>query len=287
MFLAALLTVAAHANPVDLGVFVDGSWDAEGLLIYAALLVPSALIEALIVWAALPAFGARAVFGTVFLVHLVSYPLTVLFFHLIGPMAEVIPIFLEAGCYLAIFRRVAHRVDRPIAPTRARCLVMSAEANFITFILGAVIVLPFASDSAHAPSHARSDLRALATAIQAYAADHGAYPPRLESVTTPQPYLSTLWLDLYMPAESQAAYRYLSFGSPNDARGGFLCSSLGPDGDLDITSSLVSALLASSESEGIRIDLLLMPRAFDPTNGTRSDGDIFRLSGPIAPLRPR
>lgn len=70
-----------------------------------------------------------------------------------------------------------------------------------------------------------------------------------------------------MPAD--APYRYTT-----DAAQMYLLQSTGPDADYDLTeeSPEIQSLLA-----GNYIGALLPPYEYDPTNGTFSNGDVFRL----------
>lgn len=154
-------------------------------------------------------------------------------------------------------------------------------------------------------SRARSDMRTLATALESYAVDHGAYPawsvdpavnafaglerpphyfrniptfrlnsdaPGLHTLTTPTAYVPMYPGDRFAPVKD-APFAYRASPDPAGSPGWILWSP-GPDGDYDITLDNVAALY--NPAERVPSDALI-GLSYDPTNGNPSDGDVFRV----------
>lgn len=123
----------------------------------------------------------------------------------------------------------------------------------------------------------KADLRSIATAIETYYADHGAYPPMIEKdafpvsyLTTPFAYLSDKsYLDPFAQDENETC-TYLLL----DNKSFWIVISCGPDGDKD----LILQKITQNENLKQRDDLrrFLSEFAYDPTNGLTSNGDVFR-----------
>ena len=142
-------------------------------------------------------------------------------------------------------------------------------------------------------SRAKSDQRSLAVALEAYYVDNNSYVswatgdqgvnnflpagsasrgrptfrrpsaggPR--TLTTPLAYSEQLYPDPFAP-DNGAVYSY--YCDPN----GWILLSAGPDGDYDIDpQKLYNSSVPQPSTE-------LLSKSYDPTNGTVSDGDIFR-----------
>jgi type II secretory pathway pseudopilin PulG len=139
-------------------------------------------------------------------------------------------------------------------------------------------------------SHAKSGMRDLATAIEAYRIEHGVYPPWVPatdpvainagvemvgdlpsfrsiggSLTTPTAFIDAYPRDWF--TRNRASYVYYS------DQGGWILVSPCWDRDYDIDPRRDYDSQISQPTE------TLLQRAYDPTNGTRSGGDIFRISG--------
>lgn len=152
-------------------------------------------------------------------------------------------------------------------------------------------------------SRARSEMRTLATAIEAYKVDHGAFAaarPMIDDfgrrsddeqravqeagalglrtvewgqrgccgVTTPVAYVSELPIDPFAPV------RGLSFLYLADENG-FILVSPGPDRDYDIGDP--AKVYDSSIQQPSAYLLAGGPWTYDPTNGTISNGDVWRV----------
>lgn len=136
-------------------------------------------------------------------------------------------------------------------------------------------------------SRAQSDLRTIVVGLEAYHVDRNRYPPtpmaslsdrflRLRFLTTPVAYISSLPLEVFT-RDKRETYAYWSSNlsdatkeSPvyyylpeeNKKRGRWSLFSRGPDLDYE--------LAVEEGGSGLLI-------AYDPTNGTTSNGDIMRF----------
>jgi type II secretory pathway pseudopilin PulG len=132
-------------------------------------------------------------------------------------------------------------------------------------------------------SKARNDLRILSQSLQEYYSDYGAFPKSDISsggarglpirgfisavLTSPVAYIPNLPLDPFSPKRSVYSY----FTGATSTTQLWILISAGPDNDYDI------------DSEGISGRNLLEPAAllkklsYDPTNGAKSSGDLWRL----------
>ncbi len=175
----------------------------------------------------------------------------------------------------------------------------------IAAILIAIVLPNFIGSDHRRPrvSRAKADMRSLATAIEAYFVDYDAYPPWTQSsyriswyssvpapsfdsrasITTPIAYIFSLPSDPLSPDENNRdTYAYWSCDTD------YLTWSCGPDGDFDIyhPDLEAKALSTNVNSKGTTYTLLdikaaeayLLPLTYDPTNGTESDGDVWRSS---------
>ncbi len=151
-------------------------------------------------------------------------------------------------------------------------------------------------------SRARSDMRSIGLALEAYRADHGSYPAytfdrresidpgsaaefervhgriptlraragtQLATLTTPTPYLTEPFpADRFLERQFRnSTYAYWTDGD------GWIIWSPGPDGKYTITGpeTLYSSAIAQPS------ELLLITFTYDPTNGTVSPGDLWRV----------
>lgn len=138
-------------------------------------------------------------------------------------------------------------------------------------------------------SRAKADLRTLAIGLEAYYVDNNRYPPstlvprflRLRPLTTPISYISSVPTDVFQSTDSGSGpWRRVgnfAYGSmPIDEESRWALASDGPDRDSDHGNIQFYP--------GYSPDLWDNPASgydftrYDPTNGTVSDGDIWRLS---------
>lgn len=148
-----------------------------------------------------------------------------------------------------------------------------------------------------------TEMRALQTAIESYAIDTNMYPacslnaaenfygkyqqaapqlanvptfrfggfPGLMSLTTPIAYMVSMPRDSFAPAGATYAF-YSKPGLKKDS--GWIMWSPGPDGKYDINSGNIEhAYMHTAETPSD----LLVGLTYDPTNGTKSNGDIWRM----------
>ena len=169
-------------------------------------------------------------------------------------------------------------------------------------VIGFGVVLHNLRSSTRAPvSMVKNDMRSIAVAIETYYVDHNRYPdpgPPLSryrmhlrklretgglnlpsaptSITTPIAYLLVQLADP-LSHEGELPFVYFASG-PN-----WILVSAGPDGDYDLDPRELDWELSNPE---IRLTLALSPSNYDPTNGTSSSGDVWRLKDGALPNNP-
>ena len=138
-------------------------------------------------------------------------------------------------------------------------------------------------------SRVKSDLRTIALALEAYQGDQNIYPPttmkplflRLKPLTTPIAYITTVPQDVFKARDVDAGPWQLmgnyAYGAmPTDAESRWALASVGPD----LQPNFYPIMLYPGWSENIwenpasGCDYI----RYDPTNGTLSIGDIWRVS---------
>lgn len=177
----------------------------------------------------------------------------------------------------------------------------------IIAILAAIAVPNFLEAQVRAKvARAKADLRTVSTGLETYRVDYNGYPDmftRIRVITTPISYISSLPKDVFRLQEAQGTrpwaqgtYRYGAM--PLDAASRYVLASVGPDTDID---TYFNASADSENSDNWEPDnqaLRLYPGfskelistgatvnsaeflyiVYDATNGTISNGDIFRMS---------
>ena len=144
------------------------------------------------------------------------------------------------------------------------------------------------------PSRAKAEMRNIATALETYYIDNNEYPPAIDEkgniipygedgvsegytsscLTTPIAHLPSLPTDPFHDA-GDGYYRYATNGASC-----WIMSSNGPDRDTDLgLSDYFSKDVACSDVYSVTFSRHFSDEIYDPTNGTTSNGDIFR-SGP-------
>lgn len=171
----------------------------------------------------------------------------------------------------------------------------------IISILAAIAVPSFLDAQHRAKStRAKSDLRSLTTAVEAYRVDHGKYAPcaadfdglgnpggggGIPHFTTPVAYIvSGSTLDIYVgrpnPGRTRSLthYGYLSRTADNyalpasaDSATWYILISNGPD-----LNSEADKIRAAIDADSI---LAFVDTIYDPTNGIISDGNLYRANG--------
>lgn len=171
-----------------------------------------------------------------------------------------------------------------------------------------VFFLPFIADELRGASHQRpltsrviADLRSLATGIESYYVDHDAYPAfavvpdrkvlgsldkeygdglllptfavmdrngaPYRHLSTPVSYIPTYFIDPFVESPS-STYCYW----PDPTNSGWIAWSAGPDGDFDLTYDFVETTYNPRTG-----DKPFYYLRYDPTNGSTSSGDIYRV----------
>ncbi|MCX7047224.1 MAG: DUF4190 domain-containing protein [Candidatus Sumerlaeota bacterium] len=144
---------------------------------------------------------------------------------------------------------------------------------YIPFLL--VMILPnfFVANTAAKGARAQADLRVLSVALEAYYVDANAYPDRLSQLTTPVAYMNSLQKDPFDSGAGMSnAYSYSSVMI--GGKSFWVVWSPGPDNQPNLRPQDVAGYSATEKS----LKNQLLKRSYDPTNGTRSPGDIIRTN---------
>jgi prepilin-type N-terminal cleavage/methylation domain-containing protein len=183
----------------------------------------------------------------------------------------------------------------------------------IIAVLASIAVVNFLEAQVRSKvARAKSDMRAMSLGVEAYAADYNGYPDiftRIRVITTPVSYLSQVPRDIFrlqagIDSTSPWRQHYYRYGAmPLDTASRYVIASLGPDTDIDTYSSLNTSGGGDNENtanfepdnQALRLYPGYSPALFseagavinaatfkyiqyDPTNGSISNGDIFRMS---------
>ena len=134
-------------------------------------------------------------------------------------------------------------------------------------------------------SRVKEEHKVLSRALQNYQMDYNDYPNNtvgLKALNAPTAYLASLPSDPFLSDGNRTYVYYYEPGYPYN----YVLISAGPDGDLDFYEYYLSAV-SSPAGEGATpqpqpaenaLKDFLKTRAYDPTNGLNSDGDIITLS---------
>ena len=151
----------------------------------------------------------------------------------------------------------------------------------------------------------KADQRSMATALESYNIDHGGYPawntepsrnafgekalkhevlaglptfarePGLETLTTPVTYISAYFADPFAPLRGATFCYWPTYISTSELETpAWIIWSPGPDERYDLTMDNIAQVYGSHEefpSDRLR------ELTYDPTNGTKSAGDVWRF----------
>lgn len=159
----------------------------------------------------------------------------------------------------------------------------------VVSILVAILVLAYPSLVTSAKiSRVMEEQRVISRALQNYRMDYDCYPTNnqgLKALSAPTAYLAVMPID---PFHSSSGESYYYFYRPRrDIE--YLLISVGPDGDndlLEIIKERPIPMVSSAQDnadETPQLDILdyyLTQKIYDPTNGTKSDGDMVIVSKP-------
>jgi prepilin-type N-terminal cleavage/methylation domain-containing protein len=164
-------------------------------------------------------------------------------------------------------------------------------------------------------ARAQADMRTLATAVESYAVDHNGYPPRtpepgplnslrapdqnflakdLSRLTTPVSYLTTLpddvfkigngafrrenqIIDFWPPADAREFIRTVRSEPQLSIQAGWMMFSLGPDRVFGSFSGTIAEYPVAPSTSFIY--------DYDPTNGSVSEGNVYRFQFPKEAVR--
>lgn len=161
---------------------------------------------------------------------------------------------------------------------------------FLVLAVIAVIAIPttFEFSSVAWARYKKEDILTIAAGLEAYYVDHGAYPAwsaddeslngakHLKVLTTPVSYLSSIprhFDELFQPVSTsygRSPFKYYS----TESSWILWCS--GPDYDYDLDHAFLIDIVKFGESEEV---FQLHDFCYDPTNGNKSSGDIYRVGG--------
>ena len=186
---------------------------------------------------------------------------------------------------------------------RGKILVELAYSSLIMVFLLTIAAPNFMLFSTrYSVETVRQSLGLKADVIDVYYEDHQAYPPwatgaqsilndehnmpsfqvafqdkQLPTLTTPMPYIKEYYHDrhsrTYDPNSHLRPFGYFPFEQEGEK--GFILVARGTDHEFNLTSATLKAVFASTTKAPADI---LWQKAYDPTNGTSSAGDIWLIS---------
>ena len=183
----------------------------------------------------------------------------------------------------------------------------------IAVVMIGIVLFDFVRPNIHsAPERSKvarvqADIRTLATGLETYFIDNDCYPgwsadPSLNffgdkarenpvyaslpsflrftengvrSLTTPVAYLTSLPVDPFAPVKGATfCYWAVNAAGPGSNHSGWIVWSAGPDGKYDLT---LDNIAQAYDPAGDVPSAFLRELTYDPSNGTRSAGDVYRV----------
>jgi hypothetical protein len=157
--------------------------------------------------------------------------------------------------------------------TATKAFLISVVLLIIAYAVGSIyfMISPLENTPRSKPSRVRDvDLRAIATALEAYFIDNNTYPSSCAALTTPVAFLSELPYDPFAAKHTPYCY-YI-----DPAGKGWILWSAGPDKKHDLTSQNIAGIY-KPEDLNMPNNPALLALTYDPTNGANSHGDIWRM----------
>jgi len=186
----------------------------------------------------------------------------------------------------------------------------------IIAILAAIAIPNFMEAQTRSKSsRARADMRSLAIGIESYATDNNAFPPGyktaprdgLIALTTPIPYIGNAYpLDpfrplSFQPSKSSYTYELMNVNNKIIEKGGgafsvdpanpgdepfkgtwWWLASRGPNNTFGLKPGEPEYNLKQSFFEAENNSEALINSIYDPTNGSQSSGNLYRVGGAVS-----
>lgn len=205
------------------------------------------------------------------------------------------PLAADAAAKLSMAMQAINSEPNAMGKRLGKIAIHFGAICLVSAILVPIGVAFFNSNPYPNASRSKSDMRAIATAVESYYADHGAFPRMLPlrtsgkydgklkrtggwdlmtvdpgdakhaGLTTPIAYMSALPKDIRSP---RGAYPYAYYTDDK----GWILFSAGPDGDYDLNPAKDYNSSETQPSAHLKTH-----GTYDPTNGSQSNGDIWRV----------
>lgn len=179
LFLFVFSPSLSYGNPILLGMY--GRAGIEPFLI-----IPTIIIEYLIILILLKPKNYYRLFGAVIRIHLITYPLTVITGVFASFFAEVIPLVLEPAYFKRLFEKYQKKGLLSTRPDDKKIWKTVIIANLVTFVMGLLITFYLQYDGyfniSRDRSIARTHIEVMSDALSKYDEDVGKYPSTAEGL---------------------------------------------------------------------------------------------------------